>query len=51
MSATRAAIVGMTTVVLWSMRVAARILRMLADVIADAADYADRGRGRDAATA
>lgn len=44
MSATRAAILGTATVLVWSVRVAARLLRMVADVLADAADYADQAR-------
>lgn len=44
MSATRAAILGTATVLVWSVRVLARVLRMVSEVLADAADYADQAR-------
>jgi hypothetical protein len=46
MTATRAAIAGAVTVALWGLRVAARVLRMLADLMVDVADLADRARSR-----
>lgn len=48
MTSTRAAILGTVTVALWSVRVAARLLRMVADVLTDVADLADRARSRPA---
>ena len=42
----RATLAGTVTVAVWSLRVAARLLAILAGLMVDAADLADRARGR-----
>jgi hypothetical protein len=44
--ATRATLAGSVTVAVVACRVVARILHLLADLLADVADLADRARGR-----
>ena len=47
----RAALAGTVTVAVWSLRVAARVLAILATLMAETADLADRARGRTAVPA
>jgi hypothetical protein len=49
--ATRATIAGTVTVAVWSARVIARVLHLLAELLADMADAADMARGRTAVPA
>jgi hypothetical protein len=49
--ATRATLAGSVTVALVACRVVARILHLIADLMTDAADLADRARGRGPTTA
>jgi hypothetical protein len=49
--AARAALAGTVTVAVWSVRVIARILQLVAALMVDVADAADAARGRGPAKA